>query len=59
MAQEHLHETRERRQQQARFPSATPDRARDGGLVLCLWLVALLMAEVGFFLQLFEHAYAR
>jgi hypothetical protein len=46
------------------MPNKTPDQdhteaqpSRDHGLVVTLWLLALLLAEVEFFLLAFAHMY--
>jgi hypothetical protein len=56
MTQAHLQETRERRQGQRRPTDPRADQARDGGLVIALWLFVLLIAEVEFLLWVMERA---
>jgi len=58
MAGAHLHETGERRDEPSSTGTAA-DRARDGGLVVFLWLLVILVAEGGLFLWLLERAYSR
>jgi hypothetical protein len=56
MAQAHLHESRETRK------GSTGDAAaeeREGGLVLTLWLVVVLMAEVELLMWLLQRAYGQ
>ena len=54
MTQAHPHHTDERRS-----TGTASERARDGGLVAFLWLLAILLAEAGVFLWLLERAYTR
>ena len=59
MTQAHLQETRERQQGQRRPTDPRADQARDGGLVIVLWLFVLLIAEVEFLLWVMERASSR
>ena len=59
MTQAHLQETRERQEGQRRPTDPTADEARNGGLVIVLWLFVLLFAEAEFLLWVMERASSR
>ena len=59
MAQAHLHESRKRQDEHQQSTDNVADRARDNGLVVVLWLFALLIAEAELFMWVMERGYSR